>query len=599
MRALAVLAVIGFHAFPGAVPGGFIGVDVFFVISGYLITTIITRALADHTFTFRGFYARRIRRIFPALIVVLAASLVIGWFLLLPVRYANLGTHVVGAGGFVANFVVWSEVDYFDVQSIEKPLLHLWSLGVEEQFYLVWPLLLAVLARFRARIAIVLLMLAIGSFSASVALVRMEPAAGFYLPVSRMWELALGGILVFLPDRERRSPMLATAGLAAIAAGIALVDGAAPYPGWLALLPTVGTALVIVAGPQSPVNRVLGARPLVAIGLVSYPLYLWHWTLLSFGFLAQRAEPSFAAVLALLAVSGVLATLTYLVIERPLRRRPVSLRQALSLGLALVVVAWAGTLVARDGVTRRFPDVATKLLAYRYDYRADAHAGTCWLNTAKSADGFAPSCMPAKTQDVFVWGDSHGGRLRPGLERVYDTFEIGSATRDMCPPTLSTDVYAGCLDSNRRVLARLEAAPPKLVLLVSAWRRTADITEIAERLARTGSRVIVLGPVPHWVASLPAVLYDAWNARSLATAVPRRLSTHLDVAAFARDRTMKALPWPSGVTYVSVIEILCDSDGCATYVPGSDTELTAYDECHLTTAGASVIARALKLRDPR
>lgn len=593
LRAVAVLAVIGFHAFPAYVPGGFVGVDVFFVISGYLITGILQRALDAGTFSITAFYARRIRRIFPALIVVLIATLAVGWFVLLPERYANLGTHVTGASAFVANFVSWSEAGYFDSAALEKPLLHLWSLGIEEQFYLVWPALLWLVARLRLPPVTALSAVAAASLALGIALTSRAPDAAFYLPLSRMWELAIGGLLA-LSGKTFGGAALGAVGLAAIALSVAVFDGGVPYPGWRALVPTLGACAIIASGPASALHRrVLGAAPVVAIGLISYPLYLWHWLLLAFGLSAPLA----------IALSFVLAAATYWLVERPIRSRRATSRQALLLLGGLCVTAVAGRLIVMlDGVPGRYPAPVQALLAYRYDYLSDAHAGTCWLSKTAPADGFAPECFPAPNgakPALFVWGDSHAGRLRPGLERVDGTvFAIGSATRDVCPPSLTAE--PACRASNEHVLAQIERTRPLVVILFAHWnavpRETVDgAVELASRIVRAGPRVIVLGPAPQWTKNLPVAMYEAWRGGSMDREVPRRLASHLVAGVTDVDRRMAALPWPRGVRYVSVIDQLCDPAGCLTYVPGSATELMAYDYGHLTTPGATVLARALAL----
>ena len=599
LRALAVLVVIGFHAVPTAVPGGYVGVDVFFVISGYLITGIVERSLASAAFSFDGFYARRIRRIFPALILVLAASLVAGWFLLLPVRYASLGKHVVGSAGFAANFVTWSEAGYFDARAIEKPLLHLWSLGIEEQFYVVWPLVLWLLYKLRRAPLWPLLAIVVLSCAAGIALTAYAPDAAFYLPLSRMWELAIGGVLaVSTRARVRGAVACAIAGLALLAVSVAMFDATTPYPGWCALLPTAGTCLIIVAGPTSPINRwLLGNRIVVAIGLVSYPLYLWHWVLLSFGFLYGAAEPAVAVRLALVVASLALAGLTYALVERPLRTRRASTTQAVTLATALVLVAAAGRIIERlDGVPQRFSTVAAALLERTYDYLSDAHAGECWLDTHAAADGFAATCMPAHTA-IFVWGDSHAARLRPGIERATQAV-IGSHTRDVCPPSLATT--GDCLASNRATLAALARAKPETVVLFASWSAyPSEVIDELPRLAQTlvdaGVRhVVIAGPAPRWTTNLPELVYEAWSEQALHSPVPARLTSHLLDSVAAADRALAAVTWPAHARYVSVLSLLCTTLGCLTFVPGS-TELTAYDYGHLTTAGAELVARGLRL----
>jgi peptidoglycan/LPS O-acetylase OafA/YrhL len=350
LRGVAVLAVLAFHAFPEWFASGFIGVDIFFVISGFLISSIILSDIAVGRFTYRTFYARRVRRIFPALFVVLAACVVVGWGYLLPDEFLSLGAQVFGGATFAANLVLWQQSGYFDQGADLKPLLHLWSLGVEEQFYIAWPALLAFAVRSR-RLLAVIGTYALASLALNIAFIGRSPDATFYLPVSRLWELVIGAVVAWYvrergpvltgPEAEPRlSLWLGLAGAAALAAGFALIDETRGFPGWWALLPTAGTAFVIAAGPTGWFNRVLAARWLVALGLVSYPLYLWHWPL----FVYQRIlSPEPASVVARASLAGLailLAAATYQYVERPLRfRRHRMLVPSLCGAVAMLAVA--------------------------------------------------------------------------------------------------------------------------------------------------------------------------------------------------------------------------------------------------------------------
>ena len=305
LRAIAVLSVVGFHAFPTRITGGFVGVDVFFVISGYLISTIVLGALSEGRFGFASFYAGRVRRLFPALAVVLVASYLLGWRVLLPHEYKQLSRDVVAGAGFLSNFGFWSDSGYFDASAELKPLLHLWSLSVEEQFYLVWPLFLIVASKWRFNLLRPMLVIILGSFTLNVVVTARDPVASFYVPATRLWELALGGVLASIvrtmrhPSqdapgmlRAHHANVMAVVGSACITAAVVGLNKGVQFPGWWVLLPTIGTVLVIAAGPNAWLNHsVLSLRPLVAVGLISYPLYLWHWPLLSFARIVEPGEP--------------------------------------------------------------------------------------------------------------------------------------------------------------------------------------------------------------------------------------------------------------------------------------------------------------------
>lgn len=363
LRAIAVGSVVVFHAFPWLVPGGFAGVDVFFVISGYLITTNIVGGLSTGNFSIRGFYDRRVRRIFPALAVVLTATYVIGWATLFDKEFEQLGKHVAGGAFFVSNLLLWAESGYFDTSSEVKPLVHLWSLGIEEQFYIVWPLLLWAVFSFgrrnrsgtsrtgipRQRMIGSTVVLMIASFV--LGLLAIDSVGGYYSPLNRFWELLVGALLAIVafgrttPVLSRFGPrfadLAASVGMVAVVVPMFALDRTSHFPGWNAIAPTFGTALLIASGPTTWWGRhVLARRTMIGIGLISYPLYLWHWPLLVFARIMASEVPPASVRVGAVILAVVLSYLTYRVVERPLRfhRR----RKVVVTGLVVAVASIGG-----------------------------------------------------------------------------------------------------------------------------------------------------------------------------------------------------------------------------------------------------------------
>jgi peptidoglycan/LPS O-acetylase OafA/YrhL len=337
IRAVAVLAVVGFHAFPNFILGGFVGVDVFFVISGYLITNMLLASARSGGIDLRDFYRRRVRRILPALLVVLTACAIAAWLVLLSDEFKQLGRHLLGGTLFASNAVLWQESGYFDRPSEAKPLLHLWSLGIEEQFYIVFPLVLLACLRWRLREGRVMLAMAVASLACCIALTGTDRIGSFYSPLTRFWELLAGSLLAYMAGhaaiarphtsgersrRGRRDNLVSVTGAALMGASMLTYDGAMAYPGMWAVLPVAGTALLIAAGPGALLNRRVLSMPwLVGIGRISYPLYLWHWPLLKFLSITQGELSSAQWRIGMIGLSFVLAWLTYRFIERPIRQQ--------------------------------------------------------------------------------------------------------------------------------------------------------------------------------------------------------------------------------------------------------------------------------------
>jgi peptidoglycan/LPS O-acetylase OafA/YrhL len=447
LRAVAVIPVVLYHAEMPGLPGGFTGVDIFFVISGYLITRIIAGELAAGTFSLARFYERRLRRIVPALAVVVAATLAAAWALALPHQFVETCESAVAALFSLSNFHFWRTSGYFSPAVEFMPLLHTWSLAVEEQFYLGLPLLLMALSARRRDAGRWLAAGLAVAFAAAVVVSYRWPSAAFYLLPARAWELGVGALLALGVVPAVRSRALAEAlcalGLAAIAAGYLFVHAGMAFPGVAALLPVLGTALAIHAAPRADATTaLLRARPLVAIGLVSYSLYLWHWPVLAFTrmAIADHVLPAPHAALAVAASLG-LAALSWRFVETPFRGRRIGLPMlAGGLGTAVAALLAGATVgIVGHGFPQRLGDDARAALAARADIDP--------LREACEGLGDRPACTFGRTGgelDVVLLGDSHAAAMRgavAGLPALAD--RRGTLWwRAGCAPLLGVEVVA-------------------------------------------------------------------------------------------------------------------------------------------------------------
>ncbi|BEP40553.1 acyltransferase family protein [Variovorax sp. V15] len=481
LRAIAVGSVLAYHAFPSLLPGGFIGVDIFFVISGFLITTILLQSLAAGDFSYRDFYARRIRRIFPALVLVLLATLAFGWYVLLPGEFSQLGKQTTGGAAFFANLVFLGEAGYFDASAETKPLLHLWSLGIEEQFYIFWPLMLGLAWRRRWPMLRVVLAVAVISFLVNVLTVQAHRAAAFYSPLSRAWELMAGGLLAVMQlqsvaqgaatARAWKKHLQSIVGIALIVLGLFMTRSTKAFPGWWALLPVLGAASCIAAGPGGVLNRyLLSNRVMVWIGLISYPLYLWHWPLLSYARIVTGGEPPLRLRIVLVAASVVLAWATYRFLERFVK---LHLSQAVLRGLAGAgaALALAGVLVFLGTPMPRHDSPALQAVAdaTREDNYYDG------FEEAALGNQFVYRVGNGK-HNVLLIGDSHVEQYAPRALELMRTQPdkartIYFATKGSCPPVpgLFSGPDTGC-DERRTAVLDLALKPEiDSVVLGACW----------------------------------------------------------------------------------------------------------------------------------
>jgi peptidoglycan/LPS O-acetylase OafA/YrhL len=593
------MLVLNFHAFPDAAPGGFVGVDVFFVISGFLITGIIARELELGRFSLIEFYNRRIRRIFPALIVVLCATLVLGWLWMLPQALAQLGSDTFASAAFLANIALLLQSGYFDVESANKPLLHLWSLGIEEQFYLFWPLLLMVAVRLRTSILAVITLLGITSFALNVALIGSNPVASFYLPFTRAFELLAGAALACgwnkVGHSVKASDWRAWTGVALIAASVAIVDSHRAFPGWWAVLPVAGSALLLSA-PAAWVNRVvLASRPLVWIGLISYPLYLWHWPLLVFAGIVKFAPLTLPERELILLASVALAWATYRFVETPIRFGGLSRRKMFSLGAGMAVIAVAGfAVVWGRGFDFRLPPeiramAGVQTESFKWRFRE------CLLDLNREMT-FADTCVERDRRPlVLMWGDSTAGALLPGLRKAQEArnFGIAQLTSSSCIPALNADIPGtpNCRAMNDKVFSLVRQIEPDIVLLHGTWEKHLDnVAETVVALKReTNARVVVLGGVPAWKRGLPSEVLRYFMLHR--TLIPERSPSASPPTAY--DAVMRARLKPLGAEFISASDVFCNAQGCLTRIGDAAGDLTASDQVHLTEKASVLLIESI------
>lgn len=424
LRAFAILFVLAFHAFPDSFKSGFIGVDIFFVISGYLISKIILENLAKGTFSFIKFYSRRIQRIFPALITVLLTSYLLSWVAFYPEERLRLTKHLFSGAFFVSNFLFISESGYFDTAAITKPLLHLWSLSVEEQFYLIWPLIIVFLWTRKISYVLVVSLLILISLLYNLVKVYPEPTLAFYSPLSRFWELLFGSLLAWLVLKREKAEsilkgnLLAASGALLILFALLVLDRNSLFPGGWAILPVAGTALIIAAGPQTYINKFILASPvLVWVGLISYPLYLWHWLLISFAEITSEYEATYLLKSIAIGISFFLAWLTYKFVELPVRRgifqKPIIAYLVVanfSIGI-IGAITYISLDNAREMIKNKVPTVAVshssvrqregKIVLIGDSHAQHLHYGLKMSYGDKVIDRSHGGCLPLKNIDMF------------------------------------------------------------------------------------------------------------------------------------------------------------------------------------------------------
>jgi peptidoglycan/LPS O-acetylase OafA/YrhL len=480
LRAFAVISVLLYHAFPEMVHGGFVGVDVFFVISGFLISSILFAEFKGGRFSFTTFYGRRVRRIFPALAVCLAAVLAYGFVCLIPPDLAQLGKHVLFGAGFLSNIALWSETGYFDSAATSKPLLHLWSLGVEEQFYILWPALLWLAFRIKAGVGRLMAVLFAASFAANIVLSNTNIADDFYLPVSRFWELLAGAGLAWrrhqLVLRPETRSLISWAGLAALLVSVALFSPEMRFPGWPALLPVAGAAAIILAGPEARVNRsIFSNGAVVSVGLISYPLYIWHWPLISYAYVIRLGKPPTPLMAsALLAVSVLLAWATYRFLEIPVRfgahrrRRTVIVAAAVAVLGAAGLATWTG-----DGFPDRFPGLDLKKIS---EAKAEPPFQPTKGMDVTEHDHTVVAHLGQGTRKVAFGGDSLLFHYGPRVQQLADdgqlaanTFFVSAGSCAPVPGVIQQDYFAHCANLPGLLADLVRRERVQTVVLGASW----------------------------------------------------------------------------------------------------------------------------------
>lgn len=624
LRALAILSVLAFHADRALLPGGFCGVDVFFVISGFLITGIIVRELESDSFSFGHFYARRVRRLFPALALVLLTTLVLGWLILLPDEFQTLGTDVAAGAAFSSNLLQYSDVSvYFG--SVSRPLMHLWSLGVEEQFYFLWPVLIYTTWKFRRRwLGVIAAAVIAASFLENVAVVSFDPQAAFFLPWSRLWELSLGACLAtsqyyrqqrsFLDDRsnhatvvgwllQHRRELYWACGATLLLASFLLMKGTWEFPGFWALVPSIGTALIILAGPQAWFNRrILSLRPVVFIGLVSYPLYLWHWSLLCFARLIEPA-PSRLLTGAVLIVSFGLAVATYLFIELPLRRSRRRQRTLAVLCFTLACCGVLGYLVSIQYIAARPIPLDVQRLTLPRDED--------WLSTQSKSWTVLPKNYvesgKSTTKTLFI-GDSLMEQYYPRIQRIESDSPRGAnsavfAVRAACSFAYEFSWPYGRASCKRHIQKALEYAKRDdvdTVVFASAWpsyfmtlrqgkpalnpaaapalarfkQTVADLRKLNKRVF-----IVLVEPIDDSLDPRSRIQRTVFSPGFRVVDVPLLPKTEFESRGAVIEAALRQVAHDEGAIIIDPIQEICYARACPAFTPND--EAIYHDAGHL------------------
>ncbi len=573
LRAIAVLAVLFFHCGIPGVTGGYVGVDVFFVISGYVIASTLLRDLEAGRFSIRSFYERRVRRIFPALIFTFVVCWALAWWLLLPSDFLDFSRSLLSSAASFSNMYFWKYSGYFENGAELRPLLHTWSLSVEEQFYLIAPAAMWVCYRFLgARFLLLFIPAALLSLALSIFVTSTAPTANFFLLPTRAWELLVGVVLALsvanIAPAVRPFTREAAAALGAMLIAFAVFGYTkfTPFPGATALAPCLGAALIIFSGAQgeaSTVNRALSWRPLVGIGLISYSLYLFHWPLLAFARYAVLRPPTAPEVAVIIAASFALAVFSWKFVEQPFRRSSNFRRPLLPSGLAAMAIVMAIAMVGvmTKGAPERFPDIVAQTGPSEDLWKT----GTCFLMEKydiRQWDLKACTRASGGPEKVLLWGDSFAAHYTPGLleDSASIPAQIIQYTAAGCPPVLSYYSYArpNCQKFNENALDIIRKNGIKTVIVSSRWvdlqqRGLQTIQSTIGPLKAMGVDVWVIGQSPEFPADINVIDYRNRHSANAGEIWPLAFDPEIN------SRLRKAA---YGSHFINPLDYLCGDGSC-------------------------------------
>ncbi|RTM05628.1 MAG: acyltransferase [Bradyrhizobiaceae bacterium] len=597
LRAIAVLPVVLFHAGTRGFSGGFVGVDIFFVISGFLITGVILNDYDRGRFSIKQFYYRRVLRLFPALFVMIAVVSGLAVWVLLPGELVNFAKSLLATTFFFSNILFYEQTGYFAPAAQTVPLLHTWSLSVEEQFYLFWPLLIGLpflRGPWRLRVAVIVTVL---SFALSVVILRYDRAGAFYLSPPRIWELGIGAILALAPRIDLSNRLsreaIAAFGILLIAVSIKFLNSTVPFPGEMALLPCIGAASIILAGGAGPsvVSRVLSNPVVVFVGKISYSVYLWHWPVILFAQTALLLEQTLTNKLIEIVVSILLGAISWRWVETPFRqpkKRTASVDAVLvRAGMVMAAFSVVGVaVIALKGLPSRFTPAEQQLASFEnYDGDQKYGAGKCFIVELSERYDPAP-CLDKRDgrPTMLLVGDSHAAHLLPGLRAEMQDYNVLQANVAGCQPIVTpiSSPEKACRAMLRAVLERwLPNNRVDVVVLAGRWNalQLPMIAPTLRKISEVAGKVILIGPAPEYTTILPRLLVSEQRS-------PNTVARGLVTQRFALDKAMAEEVAKTTADYISLIQLLCPQMACRTLAsPGVPME---FDYGHFTEEGSRV-----------
>lgn len=619
LRAIAVLSVVIYHVFPNFLKGGFIGVDIFFVISGFLISTIIFENLNNNSFSFATFYSRRIRRIFPALITVLITTAIFGYYVLFSDEFHQLGRHIIGGATFSSNFTLLKESGYFDTSSELKPLLHLWSLGIEEQFYIIFPILCYLIYKFKTKFALtknsicylIIFLLAV-SFIFNVISINEDTTKTFYYPHTRFWELLFGSFLAllllnknsFFDNNEKFNSILSFVGIITLIIGFVYIDATLKFPGYIALIPVIGSFLVIASGNNATINKfLLSNKILVWFGKISFPLYLWHWVLLAYSrIIYAEILPQTWRIL-LITTAIILSYLTYKFIEYPLRFGKNNKKKVTFLCIIMIIIFGFAWSIKNNKITLKLPQLNT-ILGYTPNCESQM----------KGLGVFCPignQNIKDNKQRILVYGDSYAYHLTNMLDiKLGKNYAIDIISSSACVVEKNNlDNVKGNSKTEQRCvktinylysyLENLKQSNSKIKAIITS-QRWGDYFKDSQSLSRSiVDRINLLKPFTNNVIIVgPTATIDIncenSKLRKLTNLINKQTKNcpqtkHIQQEMFS-DTTRKIEKFDN-VNYIYPYEILCPNKQCSFF--NKNNKVNYIDSNHLSLYGSEPVVNEI------